>query len=162
MNEKQKHFQEILESFSTAMFTTLGGDGIPRARPMQIAEVSSDQQVWFFTRLSSEKIDEIQADPTVCVTMQGGGKFLSLSGTASVVRDQDHIDRLWSEPYKVWFPEGKNSPNVTLLSVEPTSGEYWDTSGLTGLRYFYEAGKAYFQGSEIDTEGLDVNAKVKL
>lgn len=162
MNDKKEHFQEVLTSFSTAMLTTLGEDRIPRARPMQVSNVDGDNKVWFFTRLGSEKVDEIQADSTVGITMQGGGKFLSLSGKASVVRDQDKINQLWKEPYQVWFPEGKESPNVTLLVIDPANGEYWDTSGFTGLRYLYEAGKSYFQGSGVDTSGLDINAKVSL
>ena len=159
-NDNEKHFRGILESFSTAMLTTLGGDGLPRARPMQISEVADEDELWFFTQLSSAKIAEVQADPTVGITMQGGGKFLSLTGKAAIVRDQAKIDQLWKEPYSVWFPEGKNSPNVTLLKISAESGEYWDTSGLTGLKYIYEAGKAYFSGTGIDTEGMDVNAKV--
>ena len=162
MSDKQKHFHEILSAFRTAMFTTLGADGIPHARPMHVSDIGSDNQVWFFTGISSEKVKEIQADPTVGITMQGGGKFLSLTGKASVVQEQNKIDSLWKEQYKVWFPEGKDSPNVTLLVVDPESGEYWDNSGLTGLQYLFEAGKAYFQGTEIDTSDLDVNAKVSL
>lgn len=162
MEEQKKHFREVLESFSTAMLGTLGSDGIPRARPMQISQVDSDCNVWFFTDLDSKKIDEIEADPTVAITMQGGGKYLSLSGKATVVRDQAQINELWKEPNKVWFPEGKNSPDVTLLSIEPSFGEYWDISGVAGLNYMYEAGKAYFQGTEIDTSNMDVNAKVSL
>ena len=162
MSDTQKHFEEILTSFRTAMFTTLGADGIPHARPMQVSDIDGDNQIWFFTALDSEKIDEIQANPTVGISMQGGGKYLSLSGRAAVVKDQNQIDKRWKEANKVWFPEGKDSPNVTLISIDPQRGEYWDNSGVRGLRYLYEAGKAYFQGEEIDSSDLDVNAKVSL
>ena len=162
MSDQQKHFHEILSSFRTAMFTTLGSDGIPRARPMHVSEVDDDNKVWFFTQANSGKIEEVQDDATVGITMQGGSKFLSLTGKASVVSDQNQIDKLWKEAYKVWFPEGKDSPNVTLLAVDPECGEYWDNSGLRGLQYYFEAGKAYFQGTNIDTSGMDVNAKVNL
>ena len=94
--------------------------------------------------------------------MQGGGKFLSMSGAASIVNDQNKIDDLWKEANRVWFPDGKDSPELTLLVVDPTDGEYWDTSGLKGARYLFEAGKAYFYGTEIEADHLDVNAKVSL
>ena len=162
MNENQKRFSEILNDFNTAMLTTVGSDGVPRSRPMQVASVDDQNQLWFFTDVESGKVDQIQADATVAVTLQGGGKFLSMSGRADIVKDQSKIDELWSEPNKVWFPEGKDAPSVTLLKIIPTEGEYWDTSGLTGLRYVFRAGMAYFEGRAIDTDGLNVNAKVQL
>lgn len=160
MNENQKHFNEILDDFSVAMLTTLGSDDLPRARPMQIAGVDKEHELCFFTDGRSGKIDEIQSDSTVGITMQGGGKFLSLTGKANIIRDQEKIDEHWTDMYKVWFPEGKNSPSLVLLKIIPDEGEYWDTSGISGLRYMFRAGQAYFTGEGIDTEGLDVNAKV--
>ncbi|MEM7783900.1 MAG: pyridoxamine 5'-phosphate oxidase family protein [Planctomycetota bacterium] len=162
MNENQKHFKEILESFSTAMLITVGSNGKPHGRPMQVAHIDDAQTVWFFTNLSSEKVGEILDNSTVGITMQGGGKFLSLYGTAKIENNQQVIDQLWTDTNKVWFPEGKDSPMVTLIAVDPSEGEYWDVSGLTGIQYLYEAGKAYFQETGIDTQGLDVNEKVKL
>ena len=160
MNEKQKHFNEILDDFSVAMLTTLGSDDLPRARPMQIASVDNENELCFFTDDRSGKVDEIQSDSTVAITMQGGGKFLSLTGKANIIRDQESINKHWKDIYKVWFPEGKNSDSLVMLRIIPDEGEYWDTSGLTGLRYMFRAGKAYFIGEGLDTEGLDVSSKV--
>ena len=162
MNQQQKRFSEILNDFSTAMLTTVGDDGIPRARPMQVSDVDDQNQLWFFTDIESGKADEIRSNETVAITLQGGGKFLSMSGKAEIVKDQTKIDELWGEVNKVWFPEGKEAPNVILLKIVPDEGEYWDTSGVTGLRYLFRAGKAYFEGRSVNTEGLDVNAKVNL
>lgn len=162
MNDQQKRFSEILNDFRTAMLTTVGTDGIPRSRPMQVSNVDDQNQVWFFTDVDSGKADEIRSNETVAITLQGGGKFLSMSGTAEIVKDQNKINELWSEPNKVWFPEGKDAPNVILLKVDPSEGEFWDTSGIKGLRYMFRAGMAYFEGRDVDTEGLNVNAKVNL
>jgi general stress protein 26 len=75
MNDKQKHYRDVLDSFNTAMLCTLGDDGVPRSRPMQVADIDDENRLWFFTNLKSEKIAEIEADSTVGITMQGGESF---------------------------------------------------------------------------------------
>jgi general stress protein 26 len=162
MNEDQKHFQDILNDFGDAMLTTFDSDSHPRSRPMRIAEINDENELWFVTNNHSGKVDEIQANKTVAITMQGGGKYLSLIGRAEVVQDRAKLDELWSDAWKIWFPKGKDDPAVTLLRVMPDQGEYWDMSGMNRLRYIYEAGKAYFTGKVIDISDFDMNAKVKL
>ena len=162
MSEQQKHFQEILQSFNTAMLTTIGSDGKPRSRPMRIAETCESNTLWFVTNIDSDKIDEIEANSNVAIVIQGGSQFLSMTGRASVVNDQAKLSEIWSETWKIWFPNGKDDPSVVLLKVEPEEGEYWDMSGTNRLRFLYEAGKAYFSGEEIDTSTMDSNAKVNL
>ena len=162
MSDKQKHFQDILQSFDTAMLTTIGTDNKPRSRPMRIAKICDDDVLWFVTSVESGKVDEIEANNNAAIVMQGGGKYLSMTGTAHVVNSKERIDEVWKDAWKIWFPEGKNDPSVVLLKIEPEEGEYWDLSGTNRLRFMYEAGKAYFSGEEIDTSNMDSNAKVSL
>ncbi|MBA3480646.1 MAG: hypothetical protein H0T51_02420 [Pirellulales bacterium] len=43
------------------------------------------------------------------------------------------------------------------------SGEYWDNSGLSGVKYFIEAGKAYLSGTKPDVAGDPrIHGKVNL
>lgn len=161
MNEK-KRFHEILEDFTNAMLITWNEKQPPHARPMRVAEVTEASEVWFVTDRQSAKVEELQANPSVLITMQGGSKFLSMTGTISPSDSASDIDRLWSEAWKIWFPEGKTDPSILLLRLKPDFGEFWDNSGTNRWRYLYEAGKAYFQGTEIDAENLNANAKVRL
>ncbi len=71
------------------------------------------------------------------------------------------IDRLWSEPWRVWFPDGKDDPNLVLLKVEPTGGEYWDNSGLEGMKYVFEGLKAVLKGERPETDATQ-HAKVAM
>lgn len=162
MNEQQKRFQDILSDFDNAMLTTIGGDGRPRSRPMRVAEVTDKAELWFVTNRLSDKVAEIQSNSVVAITMQSNLKFLSLTGTARIVDDQSQIKKLWSDSWKIWFPDGHEDPSLTLLKIAPEEGEYWDMSGLNALRYLYEAGQAYFRGESIDTEAIDdMNAKAE-
>lgn len=156
----QKQFKEILNDFSDAMLATRTADNYLHARPMHIVETDAEGGVWFVTDRHSAKVMEIENRPQVLVTMQGGGKYLSLTGQASFSENRAKIDELWSEAWKIWFPDGKDDPDIMLLHVEPRIGEYWDNSGTDRFRYLYEAGKAYFQGVALDATDLDNNAKV--
>lgn len=157
----RERFQDLLESFSTAMLVTKEPIGSLRARPMRVAKAETDADLWFVTRIESGKTDDVETAPEVAITCQGGSKFLTISGTASVSRDQEKISELWNETWKVWFPDGKNDPSLALLHVEATKGEYWDNSGFRGLTYAIRAGQAYWQGEAVEATE-DMNAKVAL
>ena len=145
------------------MLVTRTTDGNMRGRPMALAEAEPDGTLWFATDRGSDKLDEIERDGRVVVTMQSSTKFISLSGRATPVDDREKIARLWKAEWKVWFPDGKDDPNILLLRIDGDTGEYWDNSGTSGVKYLIEAGKALLTGSRPDV-GKDpkVHAKVEL
>ena len=140
----------LLEEFGTAMLVTRTGEGSLRARPMAVAEVQPDGTLWFVSGRHSGKVDELAHDSHVVVTMQSRTKFVSLSGKAAPVEDRARVSRLWKAEWKVWFPGGKDDPEIVLLKVEPDAGEYWDNSGASGLKYLIEAGRALVTGQRPD------------
>lgn len=144
------------------MLTTIGDDGRPQSRPMRVAKITDGSDLWFATSKHSGKVHEIKSNDIVAVTMQGGGKYLSLTGRANLIDDQTTIAEMWSEAWKIWFPKGKTDPSITLLKVIAEDGAYWDMSGLNRIRYLYEAGKAYFTGGEIDADELNMDGEVSL
>lgn len=161
MTDKESKFHKLLEDFDNAMLITVAADGQMHARPMAIAEIESDENIWFVTSAESGKLDEIKGDARVCVACQSGNRFLSLSGTATVSRDQGKINEVWNEAWRVWFPEGNASPEIRLIRVTSTQGEYWDRSRLQGVKYLYEAGKGYASG-QTPTIDEEMHAKVDL
>ena len=140
--------QELLADFDAAMLVTRTTAGVLRSRPMAVAEVEPTGVLWFITERDSGKLDEIAHDNHVNVAMQSSSKFVSLSGRAIVVEDGRKIAELWNEAWRVWFPGGKDDPTLTLLQVHGDSGEYWDNSGTSGIRYLIEAGRAYLSGTK--------------
>src|SRR5215207_5684236 len=147
--EKRAHLREVVADFDTAMLVTRTDRGEVRARPLALAkpdegaDVLEDGVLYFPTSLSSPKIDEIAADPRVGVTMQDKRRFVSITGLARIVSDRQLVDRLWSEAWKVWFPNGKDDLELCVVEVVPTAAEYWDQKGGKGLAYLFEAAKAY-------------------
>ena len=159
----RQKMQDLLQDFKTAMLVSRTGSGQLRSRPMQVAEIEDDGTVWLMTERHSAKIQEIERDHQVNLVLQTSMKFVSLGGLATTVEDRDRVARLWNEAWKVWFTGGKDDPNLILLQIRSDAGEYWDNSGMSGLRYLVEAGRAYFTGTRPDVAGDPrVHGKVDL
>ncbi|MEO1204243.1 MAG: pyridoxamine 5'-phosphate oxidase family protein [Pseudomonadota bacterium] len=149
MTSNYDQFLDCLESFDNAMLVT-SRDDMLRARPMAIADKSDEGRLWFFSRADSGKLDEIRADSSAAVCMQGSNRFLSVSGTVTVHRDRQKIDDLWHDIQHVWFPDGKDDPNLRLLEFSPRYAEFWDTAGLNGLKFAFEAVRGVLEGRRPD------------
>lgn len=140
--------RELVKDARIAMLTTVEAGGRLVSRPMGVQEVEFDGDLWFFADESSAKVEEIAADAQVNVSFSTSSSWLSVSGTASLVRDRAKIHELWNAIAGAWFPEGPDTPSVVLVRVEAESAEYWDSPGgrlasvvslakakLTGRRY---------------------------
>ena len=96
--------------------------------------------------LTSPKIAEIEADPRVVLTFQNASQFAAIQGRATVFRDRALIEKLWSESWRVWFPGGKEDPDLCLLKIDAESAEYWDNSGFQGIKFAFQSMKAIMTG----------------
>lgn len=163
MTDKPKRYLvDLLKGFSTAMMITTSGDRSMHARPMAIAEIGEDGTLYFATSLDSGKLRDISINPEVTLIMQDGSVYVSLQGTAHLSTDPALIDRLWSEAWKVWFPEGKDDPSLVIMKIDPTDAEYWDNSGLHGVGYAMTALKAYIKGERPSETDAAQHGRVNL
>ena len=161
-NEKAK-FHELLEAFDTAVLITRGPAAGFDARPMAIADIDSDCNLWFITSFDSAKVREIENDAQVEVICQNGWtSCVCVSGRAAVTRDQDRIHHLWKAAYKGWFPQGPTDPAIALIQVLGSSGEYWDNTGVNKLRYAYESLKAMATGDRPQVKEGEQHGRVSL
>jgi general stress protein 26 len=149
MAHSTKHsLHQLLEGFDTAMLITHVSSGKINARPMGLAEISETGEIYFATSKSSAKVHEIKKDSDVTLIFQGKMTFVAVDGTASILEDKSLVDRLWSETWRVWFPKGKTDPSLRFLKVTPSEAEFWDSSGLQGMNYAFEAARAYIKGDK--------------
>lgn len=161
--EQSEHFIAMLKQFHTAMLVTHSVDHEIHARPMAMAKVEEDGRLWFISGKDTAKIHEIEDDSHVHVIAQDGDSaFLTLTGRASLVEDRRKVGELWREPFRVWFPKGKDDPHIELIAVRPESGEFWDSTGTNRCKYFWEAAKAYMTGTTPDAHDGDLHGKVQL
>src|SRR5205823_3227903 len=87
-----------------------------------------DGTLLFLTHLSSQKVQEVEHDGRVNVAFVGSDpeRYVSVSGAATISRDQAQIRALWNPTYRAWFPHGVDDPDIALLRVRIVRVEYWD------------------------------------
>ncbi len=135
---------DLLKGSHIAMMHTIAADGSINSRPMAVQDKTFDGKLWFLTRVSSEKVDEIQQDQhiTLTVTNTSDAKFITLKGRATVSQDRARIDELWNSMYKAWFPKGETDPEIAVLRVDVSEAEYWEASSsslVRGVKYLAAA-----------------------
>jgi len=145
------------------MLVTLNSEHEFHGRPMAVAAVEPDGRLWFLTGRETGKVHEIEMDSHAYLTAQDGdSSFLTLSGRASLIDDHEKVRELWQEGYRVWFPGGTDDPDIELISLQPDSGEFWDTTGGRRVKYFWEAAKAYMTGTTPDADATGQHGRVNL
>jgi general stress protein 26 len=128
--EGLKKIGELIHGIHIAMMTTVAKDGSMSSRPMAVQDKPFDGTLWFLTRVTSGKVDEIARDQDVTLTFADpkDSKYLALKGIAAVSQDRARIKELWNPMYKAWFPKGEDDPEIAVLSVEVSEGDYWEAS----------------------------------
>ena len=130
-HEGQAKIAELIKEIRIAMMTTVAKDGTMSSRPMAVQDKPFNGTLWFLTRRGSEKINELEGDRHVTLTFAEpkDSKYIVLKGVASVSEDRAKIKELWNPMYKAWFPKGENDPDIAVLRVEVSEGDYWEASG---------------------------------
>ena len=85
-----------------------------------------------------------------------------MTGVAELTANRAKARELWDDTYKTWFPQGVEDPDLLLIRVKPLEAEYWDTQGTKGLKYVFEAAKAYVKGKRPQIEEGEQHGHVVL
>ena len=153
--------RDLIKEIDFCMLTTVDEDGDLHSRPMSSnGEIDGDGDIWFFTNLSSHKVTEIARLPKVNVSFADteNQRYVSVSGTGQLVRDQKKIEALWKPEFKIWFPKGKDDPEIALLKVNLEKAEYWDSPSST-IGYALSFVSSLVTGKQPD---MGENKKVEL
>jgi general stress protein 26 len=117
----------LVQGIEIAMFTTRRQDGHLVSRPMATQAQAAGADLWFVTDGETHKMDELEHDPHVNVSYYKDKtrEWVSVSGTARVVRDRSKIHELYRPDWKAWFPDegagrdgGPDDPRLTLVAVD--------------------------------------------
>ena len=161
-NDTEK-LRRLLEGFATATLTTRRSDGGWHARPMAVAQVEDNADVWFITSESTVKAAEIEADSHVLVVCQEGWKScVVVEGCAALVRDREKVRELWKPAFRPWFTGGVDDESIILIRVAGNRAEFWDNTGTNRLIYAYESLKAVMKGSAPAMKGRGQHGQVAL
>ncbi len=150
---------DLIKDIKFAMLTTVDPRGSLRSRPMTTLDPGSDGALWFFTRDDAPKVEEAQQDHEVNLSYADPGdhRYVSVSGSARLVRDRAKIKELWKPAHKAFF-EGPDDPHLALLRVTPHDAEYW-TSGTNWIGQAFRFVTTMITG---DVKNMGENEKLKL
>jgi len=134
--------RDMIEDIRIAMMTTVDEQGNLVSRPMAALQVDEDGTIWFFTKRTSPKVDQIDNNDhhvNLSFADVSDSDYVSVSGTAHELDDRAKVDELWNPQVKAWFPKGKDDPELILLKVHIDMAEYWNASDSTMVRLVQQA-----------------------
>lgn len=169
--DKGRELAELVDAFRFGMLVNVSSAGELRARPMTILEkrgaattqddAHGASRLTFSTSLDNALVADLRHAPRVCVTLQDGYKYVSLTCTARLAQDRARIRELWSPPLEAWFPDGPDSAEIVLIDCDVTFAEFWDVSGFERVRYAIEAGRAYLSDERMNPRNAGRHAELQ-
>ena len=132
---KYVDLHDKIKNIKIAMLTLHDQKGNLRSMPMTTMQTECEGFVWFFTNLDSEKVDEINLNPTVNISYTDRSKeiFVSISGKAETIKKSQKISELWKPYMEEWIPGGLENKDLALLRVEMQQAEYWNGNKMVEI-----------------------------
>ena len=127
---------ELIKNAETAYLTTIDSNGFPSTRAMLnlknskqypllidfMTKYDNDLTLFFTTNTSSAKIKQIIANAKVsvyyCDTKTWHG--FMCQGLIEIVKDKAIKDAIWLDDWIMYYPEGKDSEDYTILKLKPS------------------------------------------
>ncbi len=131
-NEAIDKLKTLVDDIKICLFCTdLKTDDGATCCPMTAIKVCDQGNVWFFSEKNSDKNKAILTDKNVQLFFShpGKGSYLVVNGEAEIIFDKTIIEELWTPVAKIWFKDGKDDPNISIIKVKPSTAYYWDTDG---------------------------------
>ncbi len=132
-SEQIDELRDLIKGIDVAMFTTRDGSGQLHSRPLQTQEVTDDGMIWFLTSRQTSVVGEVHGHPAICLTYtsHSDSTYVCVSGRAQEIHDQAKVSELWTPMHGVFFPGGRDDPDLTLLRVTPEHAEAWTGPSTT-------------------------------
>lgn len=128
--QKIQHLRKLIENIDCVMLTTVDDDGSLHSRPMSMfSDIDTDGKLWFFTFANSHKVLEIERRQQVNLSFSSPDKqrYISISGTAELVRDRNKLVEKWQPELQTWFHQGIDEPHIALLKVNINKADFWES-----------------------------------
>jgi len=93
--------------------------------------------------------NEIESHPQVNINISDTKNqiYVSISGKASIHKDEQKMKELMNPMVKAWFPDGIDDPTISLIKVQLEKAAYWTTEN-NKLTQLFELGKAWATGEQ--------------
>ncbi|MDO8901565.1 MAG: pyridoxamine 5'-phosphate oxidase family protein [Phenylobacterium sp.] len=152
----ERRLWDEIEKDQIGMLGVVGGPA-HHLQPMTAFVEPSANRLWFFTRNDTDLVRDIGAGHTAMFVFQQRDFRACVGGRLTVRQDRERMDRYWNAVVAAWYPEGKDDPHLTLLSLDCDDAQVW-ISQAGPMRFAWEIAKANATGH---TPDLGARAEVR-
>ena len=119
---------DAMRGIDICMMTTQTSAGTLDSRPMSNnRQVDYNGDSYFFSHADMPVVKQIATDPRVNLSMVGSEEFyLSIRGTAEVIRDRARMKEHWVKDVEKWFEQGFETPGLVMIQVRALHLHYWN------------------------------------
>ena len=125
---------EKMRDIDFCTLSTVTDNGAIAGRPMSNnRDVDYDGDSWFFADGDARLVSDIAARPQVGLAFQGKAGllgmrpfFVTIEGRGELIRDKAQFAAHWTKDLERWWPDGVDSPGLTLVRVRASRLHYWD------------------------------------
>jgi general stress protein 26 len=131
--DRVEELRKLVKDIKVAMMTTRRADGHLVSRPMAIQKDAPGADFWFVTDRSSDKVQELAADPHLNLGFYKDRtrEYVSVAGTALLTDDRTLIRGLYAPDWRAWFEDrggaedgSANDPRLLLIGVQAVSAQF--------------------------------------
>lgn len=139
----------LTEVANRAYLTTVGEDGYPRTRaitnlrnpslfPKQVelfALHRKDLVAYVSTNTSSAKVRQVERNPRGCIYYCHPTRWrgVALIGDLEVTRDAELRRALWCDGNEIYYPQGVDDPDYSVITLRPRWVEGWTGDDRMGF-----------------------------
>jgi general stress protein 26 len=168
--KKLDELGDLIGDMKVALMTTRRADGSLVTRPMATQEHGRLADLWFVTSNETHKLDELRADPNVCLGYydDDSTEWVSVSGTATLLQDREKIRELYKPDWKAYFDDqggnrdgGPDDPRLALICVDAHSVHYMKAK-FSKPRALFEIARARVTGKAAELGRVEKLPKAEL
>jgi general stress protein 26 len=145
--------KKMVDDVKYCFFSTdLKNENEPTSTVMTAQTVDDQGNIWFVSGINSDRNQDIKSNNKVQLYFSCPEKdtYLTVVGNASIIIDKAKFAELWNPSLKIWFQDGIDDKNISLLKVETKTANYWDNESGKMIN-FYKMISAVLTGDSLDT-----------
>jgi general stress protein 26 len=125
MNDRAAVERKLWEDIERHQTGMLGLAGDTALQPMTAFVERDGERLWFFTRANTELASQIGQRRAGLFVFQQREVQACITGELALQHDVARIAKYWNAVVAAWYPQGKDDPQLTLISMDCRDAEVW-------------------------------------
>ncbi|HEX8234219.1 MAG TPA: pyridoxamine 5'-phosphate oxidase family protein [Caulobacteraceae bacterium] len=143
VNDRAEVESDLWDQIKDARVGMLGAmSGPPRHfQPMTPYADRDEGRIWFFTRRDTELFKYLGSGREAMFIIQNSKYQACIAGRLTERTDRAKVEEHWNPVVASWYPEGKDDPQLAMVSFECKDAEIW-LNQVSPVRFAWEVAKA--------------------